>query len=100
MFKKNSREKNASVRMAKRRKMAKNLMAGFTLYEIMISLAITTILAGIVLYDHKKFDTDIEISDLGYQIALDFRQAQVNSISVSQSFNSAGQAVFDAPYGL
>lgn len=74
--------------------------AGFSLYEVIISLAIITIIAGIALYDHNRFNTDIEVTNLAYRVALAFREAQADSISVKQYTNSARKAVFDLPYGV
>ncbi len=77
----------------------KKFKAGFTLYELLISISIVGIILGIVLYNHSKFETDIEITNLGYRVALAVRQAQVSSISVKQFIDISGGR-FDVPHGL
>ncbi len=77
----------------------KNLKAGFTLYELLISAAIISLIAGIVIYNHKRFETDIEITNLSYRIALTAREAQVYSVSVKPFTGAAGQN-FQTSYGL
>lgn len=73
--------------------------AGFTLFEVLISVGIIVVLSAVVLYNHQKFNTDIEITNLAYKMALGVREAQVYSISVKQSVRTAGER-FDVPYGL
>ncbi len=68
---------------------------------MLISLSIVTIIAGIAFYNHKQFRTDIEITNLAYKVALDVRQAQVESISVKQfTTGPSGEQNYDAAYGL
>jgi prepilin-type N-terminal cleavage/methylation domain-containing protein len=71
--------------------------AGFTLYELLITIGVVTIVMGIVLFNQSKFRTDIEVTNLAYRLALAVREAQVYSISVKQF--GAGQN-FDIPYGV
>lgn len=75
--------------------------AGFTLFEMLISAAIVVLISGVVLYNHKKFSSDIEVTNLAYKMAIDIRQAQVYSISVKE-FVSGQSTVssFEVPYGL
>lgn len=77
----------------------KNLKAGFTLYELLIVLGIITIVAGIVLFNHRKFQTDTEVTNIAYRVALSAREAQVYSISVKPFLGSGGPD-FEVPYGL
>ena len=65
---------------------------GFTLYELLISMAIIVLVAGIVIYNHKRFETDIEITNVAYRVALELRQAQVYGISVKQFSGEIGRA--------
>jgi len=69
--------------------------AGFTLFEMLVTLAIMITLSGVVFFNHTKFESETEITNLAYQIALSVRQAQQYSVSVKQSGTS-----FDATYGL
>lgn len=72
---------------------------GFTLYELLISAAVISLIAGIVIYNHKRFETDIEVTNLAYRMALQIREAQIYGISVRQ-FSGAGALGFDASYGI
>ncbi len=78
----------------------KSIRAGFTLYEMLVCLAIISIIAGIAFYSNKQFKTDIEISNLAYKMALEVRQAQVDSVSVRQFTDISGQQSFSVPYGI
>lgn len=71
--------------------------AGFTLFELLITIGIVTIITGIVLFNQSKFKNDIEITNLAYRMAIAAREAQVYSISVKQY--GSGQN-FNASYGL
>ena len=73
---------------------------GFTLYEVVVTLAIVLIIMGIVLFNQSKFRSDIEITNLAYRVALAVREAQVYSISVKQFAGSQSSQRFDVPYGL
>ncbi len=73
---------------------------GFTLYELLISIAIVSIIAGIVLYNHKRFETDVEITNVAYRLALEVRQAQVYSVSVRPFGGTPNQPNFQVLYGL
>lgn len=71
---------------------------GFTLFEMLVSLAIITLIAGIVVYNYSQFNNDIEITNLAYRMAISIRQAQVYSISVRQFPNAPDP--FRVPYGI
>ncbi len=73
--------------------------SGFTLFEMLISVAIITIVSGVVFFNHSKFKTDTEITNIAYRMALSVREAQVYGISVKQ-FNPTGGGTFEVPYGL
>lgn len=68
---------------------------GFTLVELLISIAIVGIVTSIVLVKYGSFDSTVLLKSLAYEIALTLREAQVRSVSVSRSANS-----FDYPYGV
>lgn len=72
---------------------------GFTLVEMMTSVAIIGIIAGVIAYNHSRFDSDFEVTNIAYRIALAARQAQVYGIS-SREFSGGGAEVFTGTYGL
>ena|SRR3989344_1885977 len=74
--------------------------SGFTLFEMLVSVAIITIVSGVVFFNHSKFKTDTEITNIAYRTALSVREAQVYGISVKQ-FNPSGEGeTFEVSYGL
>lgn len=76
-----------------------SLNKGFTLGELVISLAIISLITGVVVFNHSKFTTDIEITNVAYRVALAVREAQVYSISVRQ-FTQNMPGSFNVSYGL
>jgi prepilin-type N-terminal cleavage/methylation domain-containing protein len=57
---------------------------GFSLVELIIVIAIFAIITSVVLYNQNRFSSDISISNITYQIALQIRQAQVYGTLVRQ----------------
>ncbi len=55
---------------------------GFTLVELLVVLAIFVIITTVVLARQNKFSSDIQLTNLAYQIALSIRQAQVYGLGV------------------
>lgn len=72
---------------------------GFTIMELMVSLAIVTLILSVVVYGHRKFDSSLEITNVAYRVALAIRQAQVYGISVKE-LNVDGDRSFNTPYGV
>lgn len=72
---------------------------GFTLVELLVSIAIFTAITTIAVYNHAGFNGSILLTNLSYEIALSIRQAQVYGVSVrqgaSQGFNSGYGVHFD-----
>lgn len=62
---------------------------GFTLIEMMTSVAIIAIISAVIAYNHSKFNSDLDVTNLAYRVALEARQAQVYGISVKQSSSGA-----------
>lgn len=54
---------------------------GFTLIELMVTVAIFTIITTVVIYENSKFNSSVLLTNLSYQIALTIRQAQVYGVS-------------------
>ncbi|MEK7185378.1 MAG: prepilin-type N-terminal cleavage/methylation domain-containing protein, partial [Patescibacteria group bacterium] len=76
---------------------------GFTLVEVMVSVAIIGIIASVVVYNHGKFDSDLEINNAAYRMALSARQAQVYGISAREVVGASvgsGVEAFSLSYGL
>ncbi len=72
--------------------------AGFTLIELMVVLAIMTILTAVFLFQQQKFDSSTLLRTLGYSIALSVRQAQLYGSSVRQFDTTANG--FQYSYGI
>lgn len=70
-------------------------LKGFTLVELGISLAIVTLITGVVLANYGAFSSATQLSNLAYDVALSMRKAQAYGISVRQVAGSA-----DFAYGL
>jgi len=70
---------------------------GFTLVEVMVSAAIIIVIASVVVYNHQKFDNNLELSNVSYRIASAIREAQVYGISSSGSSTSES---FRTSYGI
>ena len=68
---------------------------GFTLMELLISMAIISIITGIVLVKYNSFDSTVLLKNQAYEIALLLRESQIKSVSVVR--NDAD--TFSYPYG-
>ncbi len=68
---------------------------GFTLIELLVVTAILVIITSLVLVNNNRFGGQILLENLGYDVALSVRQAQVYGISV-HSFGGN----FTAGYGI
>ncbi|PIQ91400.1 MAG: hypothetical protein COV70_03890 [Parcubacteria group bacterium CG11_big_fil_rev_8_21_14_0_20_39_22] len=60
----------------------KNRKGGFSVLELIISIAIFALITGIVLVSHSRFGGSILVTNLAYDVALSIRQAQTYGISV------------------
>lgn len=58
------------------------MKSGFTLIELLVSIAIFIIITSVAVLSNSQFNSSILLTDLGYQIALSVRQAQVYGITV------------------
>lgn len=70
--------------------------AGFTLVELLVVIGIMVIISSMVLANYNKYGGVVVLEQLGYDVALTMRQAQVYGISV-QRFQSSN---FGAAYGV
>ena len=72
---------------------------GFTLVELLISLAIIIVITSIVLVKYSAFDSTTILKGAAYEIALALRDSQVKSISVVRSDKNLDSS-FNYPYGM
>lgn len=75
-----------------------NSSKGFTLIEMMVSIAIFTIITSVVIFNHGKFNSSINVTNLAYEVALAVRQAQVYGLAVKQDVTSV--APVEYAYGV
>jgi prepilin-type N-terminal cleavage/methylation domain-containing protein len=68
---------------------------GFTLVEMVVTVAIFAIISTVVIARNASFDNEVLLNNLAYDIALSIRQAQQFGINVRVT-----QGQFDAPYGI
>lgn len=73
---------------------------GFSLVELMVSIAIFTLLISVIMVSQRRFGGQILISNLAYDIALGVRQAQVYGISVKASSGGSGGPFSAKAYGI
>lgn len=72
---------------------------GFTIIEMLVSIAIFTIITSVVIFNHGKFNSSINVTNLSYEVALAIRQAQVYGLAVKQDSSNVNQSVQYA-YGV
>lgn len=70
----------------------------FTLVELMVSIAIMVIITSALIIGYSSFGNNILLTNLAYDIALTFRQAQSYGVSVREFNPSSGQ--FPTSYGV
>jgi prepilin-type N-terminal cleavage/methylation domain-containing protein len=69
---------------------------GFTIPELIVSIAVISAIASVVIFNQSKFNNDIEITNLAYRLGLAIRQAQVYGVSVRE----LGTGNFNSSYGV
>lgn len=72
---------------------------GFTLPELLASIAIMGIIMTVVIYNHRQFDSQLELTNVAYRVAISIREAQTYGVSVKE-FNDSSTRRFDVPYGI
>ncbi len=70
-------------------------LTGFTLIEMLVVMFIFTIITGVILANHARFNSSVLLGSLAYNVALSIREAQVYGLSV-QPFG----ANFEVGYGV
>lgn len=71
---------------------------GFSLIELVVSVAIFTIITSVILVRHSNFSSKLLLENLAYDIALSIRKAQVFALSVREFTGGSGE--FDIGYGV
>lgn len=77
----------------------REISRGFTLIEMLVSIAIVAVVLTIILWNQNKFNGDLEITNVAYRVALTAREAQVYGISVRSS-SFSGETLFSSAYGV
>ena len=70
---------------------------GFTMIELLMVLAIFTVLTLVVMYKYSEFNSSTIMSNMAYEAALAVRQAQVYSLGVR---GISGNNDFEKRYGV
>ncbi len=81
-----------------------NLLKGFTLVELMVTVGIFVLMTGVLLARYGKFNHGIILTNLAYDTALTVRNAQSYGLNV-KSAPSTGTSIsysneFNFPYGV
>lgn len=71
---------------------------GFSLIELVVSVAIFTIITSVVLARHSQFSGTLLLENLAYDVALSVRKAQVFGLSVREF--TTGSDEFGVGYGV
>ena len=66
-----------------RQKIRSTHSRGFTLIELMVSIAIVTMVMGIVLFKYNTMNNIVLLKSQAYELAIDIRRAQVAGVSVA-----------------
>ena len=73
---------------------------GFTLVELMVTVAVFGVVSSVILYNYSQFNTNILITNYAYDVGLSIRKAQVYGVSVRQNVASSIQNDFSGSYGV
>lgn len=76
----------------------KLFVKAFTLIEVMISVAIVSVIAAVVLFNYSTFSDNLSLSAAAQEVVLDIRRAQTYGLSVKEATAGGGQ--FDSAYGV
>ncbi|MBU1557670.1 prepilin-type N-terminal cleavage/methylation domain-containing protein [Patescibacteria group bacterium] len=95
LFKKTNKQKNFALQNS-----SLKTSGGFSLIELMVVMAIVTLITGITLFNHNTFSGGVALENLAYEIALAVRQAQFFGINVRAASTGAGGSTFNTGYGV
>lgn len=76
--------------------------AGFTMVEMLVVLAIFGILTAVIIFNHGSFNSNIVLTNMAYEVALEIRQAQVYSLGVRSGSidGESNREDFDINFGV
>ncbi|MEI7777685.1 MAG: type II secretion system protein [bacterium] len=74
------------------------MKSGFTLVEMLVVVAIFTVISAVALFNQTKFSSDMVITNLAFEVALEMRQAQTYGIGVRGT--SVSGSNFQYGYGV
>ena len=77
-----------------------NFTTGFTLIEMLVSVAIVTIIMSVILYDYSTFNDNLALSSAGQEMAILIRQAQTYGLSVKGVSGANIDQQFNSAYGI
>jgi prepilin-type N-terminal cleavage/methylation domain-containing protein len=77
---------------------SQSTVKGFTLLELLVSIAIFTFITGLAIYNNNQFNSSVLLTNLAYEVGLSIRQAQFYGIVVRQT--SADTNKFNSGYGV
>ncbi len=66
----------------------------------MLVIGIFGILTSVVIFNYGNFNSNIIMSNLAYEVALEIRQAQVYSLGVKGTGEGLGSSTFNTRYGV
>ncbi|MCK4918453.1 MAG: prepilin-type N-terminal cleavage/methylation domain-containing protein [Candidatus Pacebacteria bacterium] len=62
----------------------KKISNGFSLIELLVTIAILVVVSGLVFFNHSQFNNHVLVENLAYEISLVIRQAQSYGVQVKQ----------------
>jgi prepilin-type N-terminal cleavage/methylation domain-containing protein len=78
---------------------ASKIAAAFTLVELMVTIAIATIIMSVVLISNSQFNSSIILTNAAYEVALAVRQAQAYGLS-SKVVNVGASGAINQAFGV
>lgn len=80
--------------------MKKNDTLGFTLMELIITIAIMTIISGVVFFSFPRFNQTVLLNRAARELTLALREAQSRATAVAQRPDAESGAEFPKNYGI
>lgn len=90
---------HAPLETARARSVRPSLM-GFTLIELLVSIAIFTIMTGVVLAKYNTYNTNAPFANASEDVVLALRQAQVYGAGTKGNAGCTAATAFECSYGV